>query len=338
MMKYNPLSIQTYQKFPRGIMNLQLLNKVDRDGAEALIPEDAAKEIIKNVPQRSAIMQLGRRLPNMTTKQRRLPILASLIQAYFVTGDTGRKKTAKTEWANKYINAEELAVIVPIPEAVLDDVNYDIWAEVRPQIEEAFGIAFDAAVMHGTNAPADWPTDLVGGATAAGNVVALGTNDDIYDDILSEGGTLSLVEEDGYDITGHVAAMTMKSKLRGLRDSAGNPIFNRSMQDTTRYELDGAETMFPKNGALDRDEALLLSGDWTQLVYAIRQDITYKILTEAVIQDTDGSILYNLAQQDMVAIRAVMRLGWELPNPINRLNENAATRYPFGILTPPAVG
>ena len=36
----------------------------------------------------------------------------------------------------------------------------------------------------------------------------------------------------------------------------------------------------------------------------------------------------------MIAIRAVMRLGWALPNPVNRVNATEATRYPFAILLP----
>jgi hypothetical protein len=77
----------------------------------------------------------------------------------------------------------------------------------------------------------------------------------------------------------------------------------------------------------------MISGAWSQLVYAMRQDITYKVLDQAVIQDGAGNIIYNLAQQDMVALRAVMRLGFALPNPINRMNTNSATRYPFAVLT-----
>jgi hypothetical protein len=65
----------------------------------------------------------------------------------------------------------------------------------------------------------------------------------------------------------------------------------------------------------------------------MRQDVTYKLLDQAVITDGAGKIIYNLAQQDMVALRAVMRLGFALPNPINRVNPVAATRYPFATLT-----
>jgi HK97 family phage major capsid protein len=98
---------------------------IDRTGAAALIPEDASAEIIQGVPSDSAVLQLARRLPNMSRKQTRLPVLATLPTAYFVNGDTGLKQTSSVSWENVYLNAEELAVIVPIPEAVLDDNDYD---------------------------------------------------------------------------------------------------------------------------------------------------------------------------------------------------------------------
>ena len=306
---------------------------IDRTGAESLIPEDASRDIIQGVPEYSTIMQLATKGQNMSRKQRRVPVLATLPTAYFVDGDAGLKQTTEATWGNKYFNAEELAVIIPIPEAVLDDVDYDIWAEIKPRIMEAFGIAFDAAVMFGTNAPAAWPTDLLTSATAAGNVVTIGTGVDLYDDLLGEGGTISLVETDGYMATGHAAAMTMRGKFRGLRDADGQPLFKRSMQEGTQYELDGSPIFFPRNGAFDATKTLMFSGDFKQIIYALRQDITYKILDQAVIQDAAGAIVYNLAQQDMVALRAVMRLAWQVPNPINRVNA-AATRFPISALLP----
>lgn len=309
-------------------------SQITRSDATALIPEEVSREIISGIPEFSAIMQLATKAPNMSRAQRRVPVLSALPTAYFVDGDTGLKQTSEAAWTNKYFNAEELAVIIPISEAVLDDQDYDIWNEIKPRIMEAMGVAFDAAVMFGTNAPASWPTNLLTAATAAGNVVALGTGVDLYDDLLGENGVISTVEADGYMASGHIAAMSMRGKYRGLRDADGQPLFKTSMQDSTRYELDGSPIFFPRNGAVNAASALQFSGDFKQLVYAMRQDITYKVLDQAVIQDNTGAIVYNLAQQDMVALRAVIRLAWQMPNPVNRVNSTEATRYPIGVLTP----
>lgn len=316
---------------------------ISRTGVEALIPEDVSREIIQGVPQASAVMRMARRLPNMSTSQRRMPVLSGLMTAYFVTGDTGLKQTDQLAWGNKYLNAEEMAVIVPIPESVLDDQDYDIWGEVRPRIVEAFGKLFDQAVLFGTNAPSDWPDDLLTGATAAGNDVTVGDVGDIYDDLLGIGGVLAKVEEDGYAVTGHVAALSMRARLRGLREKVyngtttedgGAPLFVNSMQAGGSYLLDNSPIYFPMNGSMIPTSALMFSGDWSQLVYSMRQDLTYKMLDQAVIQDASGNIVYNLAQQDMVALRAVMRVAWQLPNPINAVQPTEANRYPFAVYLP----
>ncbi|NLV74050.1 MAG: hypothetical protein GXY52_05140, partial [Chloroflexi bacterium] len=41
----------------------------------------------------------------------------ALPTAYFVDGETGLKQTTKVEWANVMLSAEELAVIVPVPQS-----------------------------------------------------------------------------------------------------------------------------------------------------------------------------------------------------------------------------
>lgn len=306
---------------------------IDRDGAEALIPEQVVNQIFKESSEQSTFMRLARRLPNMARSQLRLPVLSALPTAYWVNpSDTGLKQTSSAEWENKFINAEELAVILPIPERVIEDADYDIEAEVTPLISEAIGKAVDEAAMFGTNAPASFPTDLVAAAVAAGQSVTLGTGADLYEDLLGENGVISLLEADGYIATGHVAAMSMRGKLRGVRSSEGELIFQSSMQGSGNYQLDGAPILFPRNGAFDSSKALLIAGQWDKLVYSVRSDIRTKLLDQAVIQGPDGSIIYNLAQQDMVALRVTFVMGWQVPNPVNRLNANSATRYPISIL------
>lgn len=326
-----------------------MATQITRSNAEALIPEEVTREIFKEVPAQSAVMSLARRLPNMTRAQTRMPVMSGLVTGGFVNGDTGQKTTSNAEWANKYLDAEEIAVIVPIPEAVLDDTDYDIWAEVKPQIVEEFGRIFDAAVLFGTNAPSSWPTDIRAACAAASHTIDLSTQvaagDDLYDILLGNiaagtPGVFGLVEHDGYGVTGAIAHPTFKSSLRGLRDANGQPIFMRSMangqnlQGATRYELDGQPIGFVNNGSFDTSSALLFAGDWSKVVWAMRQDITYKILDQAVIQGPGGDIIYNLAQQDMVALRAVMRIAWQVPNPINRMETTEANRYPIAALVP----
>ena len=319
--------------------NLQLFDGdtqiIDRTGADALIPEDRANEIIQGAIEQSAVLSMGRRLANMTAAQSKLPVLDSLPIAYFVNGDTGTKKTTKQAWDKKVIYAEEIAVIVPIPEAVLDDSEYDIWGEVRPRIQEAFGKVIDAAVMFGTDKPTNWREGLVPSAKAAGASVKLTA--DLFNDLLGENGVISKVEQSGYFVNGHAADISMRAKLRGLKDGNNRPLFLSSMQSAGNYSLDGSSITFPRNGAFDKTLALLISGDFSQLVYSIRQDITFKLFTEGVVQNTDGTIAYNLMQNDMVALRAVMRMGWEIPNPVNSLEKDKTKRFPFAVLTPAAV-
>ena len=320
----------------RKYFNLQLFDTdaqiIDRTGAEALIPEENAREIIQGAVAQSAALSMGRRLANMTSKQTKLPVLDALPIAYFVDGDTEQKKTTKQQWDKKILYAEEVAVIVPIPEAVLDDADYDIWGEVRPRIQEAFGKVIDQAIFFSTGKPTNWRAGLVPSATAAGATVALGTND-LYDVIMGEGGVIAKVEESGFFVSGHLADISMRAKLRGLKDKQDRPLFLASMQQAGNYTLDGSAMTFPRNGAWDPTAALMVSGDFSQLVYSIRQDITFKLFTEGVVQNTDGTIAYNLMQNDMVALRAVMRLGWEIPNPINALKTNKNQHFPFAVLT-----
>ena len=307
------------------LMNLKIfaVNIIDRTGAESLIPTQEANEIIQGVVTQSAVLSRGRKLANMTSRQYRIPVLDMLPVAYFVNGDTGKKQTTKQAWDKKFITAEEIAVIVPIPESVLDDSEYDIWGEVRPRIVEAFGQKIDGAVLFGVDKPSTWRADVVSTATTAGAVVTLGSADPLYDKIMGEDGVIAKVEQSGYFVNGHMADISMRAKLRGLKDDNGNPIFKSDMQSGTTYSLDGSPMNFPNNGAFD---------NFSQLVYSIRQDITFKLFTEGVIQDSDGSIAYNLMQNDMVALRAVMRLGWEIPNPINALQKDKNKRCPFAIM------
>lgn len=296
---------------------------ITRTDVDSLIETQVANEIFEGTVRQSKALSMFRRLPNMTSDKTKLRVLDSLPIAYFVDESTnnGRKNITKMAWDKKFINAAELAVIVPIKENLLNDTSIDIWAEVRPRIVEAFAKKIDNAMFFGVDKPTDWRAGLVPSVIAAGAEVD--ETGHLYSDIND---VMTKVEESGYDVNGLIGGVGLKGKFRMMTDTTGQPLQTTEIGSVARNFMD--------NGVWDKTKSTLVAGDFSQAVYSIRQDITYKILDQAVIQDpSDGSILYNLAQEDMVALRVVMRLGWEIPNPVNAENETD-TRFPFASLKP----
>jgi len=299
------------------------ISGIVRNDVDSLIETQVANEIFEGTVRQSKALSMLKRLPNATSDKTKLRVLDSLPIAYFVdeTSNNGRKNVTKLAWDKKYINIAELAVIVPIKENLLNDSSIDIWATVRPRVEEAFAKKIDKAIFFGTDKPTDWRKGLVPSVIEAGAEVD--ETGHLYSDIND---VMTKVEESGYEVNGILGGVGLKGKFRMMTDTTGQPL------NTT--EIGSIKRNFVDNGAWDKTKSTLIAGDFSQAVYAIRQDITYKVLTEAIIQDpSDGSIVYNLAQDDMVALRVVMRLGWEIPNPVNAENETAA-RFPFASLKP----
>lgn len=305
---------------------------------EVPIAEDFSSQILDNAQDQSAAMTLFRRA-TVSKAQQRFPVLSALPTAYWVNGDTGLKQTTEMGWTNKYLNIEELAAIVPVPENVLDDSDFDIWGEVRPKLETAIARALDEAIFLGTNAPASFPVNVRAAAIAAGNSVTAPTAP-----VVATGGFMgsldemvSLLEEDGYDPTGYLANRSIRRYLRTARNTQGDRL-DRDRLDGGLTEFDGDPIVYPMRGLWPKPAAagvkgvLAFSGQWDQFVLGIRKDMTYKVLTEAVIQDQTGAIIYNLAQQDMVALRITFRAGWQVANPLNYDQAVEASRYPAAVL------
>lgn len=305
-------------------LNLQTFGAaIDDADAGALIPEQEVKEIFKAVAQSSFVFQALRRLPNMSSLQTRIKVEDSLPVIYWQGSSTALKKLTKMAWKNKYIYAEELAVIIPISEQILDDAEYDIWGEARPKIVEAIANKIDAAVVFGNDKPDSFPDGLVEAARTSGHVIVK-TGSETFYALVSD--AMGFVEGDGYDVNGIVGGTLLKKRFRDMVDTTGRPLgTGNEVADLPRYTI--------KNGAWDETKGSALVGDFKEAVFAVRQDVKYKLLTEGVIQDpSTGEILYNLGQQDMCALRVTFRMGWQLPNPVNRIQPDEAGRLPFGLI------
>jgi HK97 family phage major capsid protein len=299
---------------------------------EVPVDEDYSSTIVDNAQDQSVAMSLFERA-TLSKSSRSFPVLATLPTAYWVNGDTGLKQTTGMSWSKKYIEVEELAAIVPIPENVIDDSDFDIWGEVRPKLETAIARALDSAIFWGTDAPASFPTNVRAAAISAGNTVAEGTNATAaggafgdLDDVIGK------MEDDGFDVSGWGAARVLRKSFRKARSTQGESL-DRDRVNAQFTEFDGDPVVYGARGlwpvkASGVKGLLALALDRTNFVLGVRKDMTYKILDQAVITDGSGSVVFNLPQQDMIGLRVTFRAGWQVANVINYDEAVEANRYP----------
>lgn len=297
---------------------------IDRTAADSLIPEPVANEIIQGVTQASAVLNTFRRV-TMSSKTVKQPVLSALPNAYWLSSDTGLKQTTEMAWGDQTLTAEELAVIVAVPDAVVSDSAYDIWAEVRPKLIEAFGAKIDQAALFGVDAPTSWGDGITELAVLAGNSVVEGTGVDFADDISL---TLEEVENDGYDVNVVYARRKVRARLRRLRDQNDQPIY-QNFQQGSPDSLYGNDLLYVRNGSWVNNYEVIV-GDRNMAILGVRQDITFKMFDSGVISDDSGNVVLNLMQQDAVAMRAVMRVAFAVAQPVSRENDTGS--FPFAVL------
>ena len=288
-----------------------------KDNLTGFVPTPTAAEIIKDVTRGSSVLRLSKVQP-MDSETLKIPVMVSGPGAYWV-GETERIQTSTAQWIFPELAAKKIGVIVPVTKEKLKDTTIDVFATVQPYIAEAFYKAIDAACLFGTNSP--FAKNIYDVAKAAGAVVAEGTNEKLDLDISD---VMALVETAGHDANGFAAGYDLKNSLRKLRDGNGNQLYVPGVDEETLYSQ---PIEFSRNGAWDKTKARAIAADWKYSIVGIRDQIQYEVLKEATLQSVtmgDNKPL-SLAENDMVAIKATMRIGF-LP-----VKEDA-----FAILAPKA--
>jgi HK97 family phage major capsid protein len=318
---------------------------IDRVDAGSTIPPDHVNEVIKTATEKSAVLSMFTR-KTMTRLQQTRPVLDAKPYAYFVNPhDTGLKQTTDVKWSTLTLNAEPIAVIVPIPDDVVADSGIDLWAEIKPELTEAVAAVIDNAVFFGLNRPTTWPVGIFTGATNAGNTVTATTpgagTPDTFDDLNT---AMTQVETDGYTPRRWVISPSFKGVIRNTRDANKGFLYPPSGPANTGgadagwagsiWNVPAFVSMLGMAGFSGTPTATAFLLDTSMFYAAVREDIRFEMFKEGVITDGAGAVLVNLMQQDMKAVRVVMRLAWQVANPANRVNPTAATRYPASVVKP----
>ncbi len=321
-------------------------DRIDRSNANSRkareIPEHVVQEIIKETVEASVALQLCKVAP-MPAYQERMRVLSAFAGASWLGGstqdvkDTAKKQTTSVLWNNVYLNPEELAVLVVVPDAWAADSDI-AWQEIKDEIRRAFAEAIDLAIFFGESTdgslPATFGAGLYAGAVAAGNSILTGAIDgtnttghylDIADAIAGLGGIMA---GQGYSPTGIATGPTFNWKLARLRDKNNVPLIDRDFSGPTGQGVYGMDLAQVKNGAWDETKADVLLADFDNVRIGIRQDMTFSVSDSATILGADFASSYSAFQQDGQILRAVMRLGYAVPNPVKKLGGT----YPVGVI------
>ena len=310
-----------------------------------VLPVEYGKEIIRGVVGRSKALELGRRLPDMRGKTYKLNVLSHLPVAGWVKNSATPNNADEAYIKNKPVAylayegvdvvAEEIAVIVPVSINTLNDVE-DFGVELMPEITEqvvgAFQEVIDSTIFFGINSPWSGPiaNGLVAGATAAGATVAWDGQEGLsFYHAIND--AMKYVEKSGYVPTAILGGPSLNSAFRSTITTLG-------VLAGDQGEIGSLPRHIDLTGGFYESSAFAIVGDFRYLVYAFREELEMRILYEATLKDpATGTELYNLAQQDMIGLRFTLRLGAQLPNPVNRVN-TTAKRYPFAVITNEAEG
>lgn len=271
-----------------------------KDNLAGFVPAEVATDIVKGIAQGSTVLKLSK-VEDMKSDTKKIPVLASGAGAYWV-GESERIQTATAEWIFPELTAKKLAVIIPVTKEKLNDATIDVFSEMQEEIAKAFYKAIDGACLFGTNSP--FAKSIYSVAHDAGAEVALRTGDTLDMDVSD---AMALVEDAGLDVSGFVSHRGLKSMIRKCRNANGDPMY--SVADGEFYNV---PIEFADNAAFDKTKAEIIAGNFDYSLVGIRQEIEYEILKEATLNSVtmaDGKPL-SLAENDMVAIKATMRLGF----------------------------
>ncbi len=273
-----------------------------KDELTGFVPEEQAGEIIKNVVRGSSLMKLAK-VENMKSDRKKFSVMTEGAGAYWV-GEGQRIQTSKASWIHPEIVVKKLAVIIPVSKEKINDSTIDVFSELKETIGEAFFKKIDAAGFFGTDSP--FETNILKSATNAANLVTAGTNASFDLDVSD---AMAMVEENGYDVNAFAARNGIKNTLRKLRDANGNQLY---VEGVNSKELYNVPIEFSRNGSWDATKSEIICGNFDMAIVGIREGIEYQVLKEATLEgtlDEDGKPI-SLAEQDLIAIKATMRLGF----------------------------
>ena len=278
---------------------------INRTTNSMALPSDISGEILQKTQEESAIMRLARRI-DLPGRGVTIPVITGDPTAAWVA-ETGAKPVSNGTPGTKLMQAFKIAVIETFSNEFVRDIPalYDALVQRLPA---ALAGVFDSTIIGATQAPSANNFDTFASCTAQS---ILNANNGTY---------LGLVAADA-DIAGHGGVMNGlafsaqgRALLLTATDTTNRPLFLASANDGVVDKVLGVPTYFNKHlykaGASTGSVPAVVgvAGDWTQALYGTVNGVEISVTDTATL--TSGNTTINLWQQNMIAVRAEIEVGF----------------------------
>lgn len=261
------------------------------------LPAQISAEIIQKAQEASAVMSLARKIDLPGTGVA-VPVIMGDPEAAWVE-ETGVKPVSNSEVVSKLLRPYKMAVIETVSQELMRDAA-GLYDALVARLPMALATKFDNTIIGGTSKPGN---DFDNFATATAQDISSNT----YAALVAADGD---VAAHGGIVNGFAIAPQGKSILLGAVDSTGRPLFINNVAEGAIPMILGAKTV--QNRGLYKADAsgnkVGVVGDWTQAVYGVVEGIKISVSDQATLTTSSGTI--NLWQQNMVAIRAEIEIGF----------------------------
>lgn len=267
-----------------------------------LEPKQAAP-IFEEMTKRSLVQPLAKKI-EMGPTGVSIPFWDGDVQAHWVD-EAGKKPLAKGGFDKFSIAPKKIAVIFAMSSEVVRANPLNYVNIMREKVAEAFAVAFDQAVLHGTNTPFGKYVDETKKTVALGPDAYTATNN-----------ALSLLVNDGKKFTGGLLDQISEPIINGAMDANKRPLFvEQPYTDTNSLTRTGrilarpvtiAEGVSQYTDGKPSGDNIGYFGDFSKILWGQVGGISYDISDQATLDLSaaqDGSGMTSLWQNNLVAVR-----------------------------------
>lgn len=264
------------------------------------LPPEVSNEILQKTQDDSAVMALARQITIPGTGVT-VPVITGDPSAAWVT-ETAAKPVSNPGVSTKQLTPYKLAVIETFSNEFVRDAAA-LYDALVARLPLALANKFDNTVIGGTTKPGDNFEDM-----STCTSVAL-TATTAYTQLVT---ATSNIATAGGIVNGFAISPQCKAMLLSAVDGQNRPLFINSVADGAIPQILGAPTIQSKGiykAKADSAPAVVgIVGDWTQAVYGTVEGVQIAVSDQATL--TTGSTTINLWQNNMVAVRAEIEIGF----------------------------